>query len=145
LAFAAESKFNCIALDHGSPLTLDVVPPDAATLIDSLDAKLHKKKKPVTKGKKTTKKISKSKSEKSTDEKASDAPKVHVSHKIAVVIGNETTGVSKELTAAAVANIAIPSRVPSLNVSVSAGILFNHLFGQRDAAERRLIDGDEVL
>lgn len=132
------------------------MPPDALALLAGLaQESMPKEKKEKKKAKKSlsksatsvkaSKKAKKGKKEEEDEYIDDETIARHLlSPKVAVVIGNESTGVSQELLGVTAVSISIPTRVAALNVSVAAGVLLNHLFGQRDAAERRQRALEEV-
>jgi tRNA (guanosine-2'-O-)-methyltransferase len=66
--------------------------------------------------------------------KAKDPAKVDLARPVALVLGNEHAGVSKEMLAAADANVLIPmvGFVQSFNISVAASLLLYEAYRQRE-------------
>ena len=66
--------------------------------------------------------------------KAKDPAKIDLTQPVAIVLGNEHDGVSKEMLKAADANVLLPmvGFVQSFNISVAAALLLYEAYRQRE-------------
>lgn len=135
VAFLAENKtIQSIALDHASPIHVDMV---SQSLLAQNPLVVSEGPKPLvkkTKKKTTTKKTKKTKKSSSTLRKTLNFAEI-LTGKFALVVGNESTGVSAELLEQATVRVSVPTAgVPVLNVNVATGIMLHSFFGPLGSA-----------